>query len=66
MTAANTRPGQVTYNRYLLRHVTESDTGRRSGRNGLGLSVVDAWTGQERRPATLSGGKLSGNLGERA
>ncbi|MBW4702084.1 AAA family ATPase [Micromonospora sp. RL09-050-HVF-A] len=57
VTAANTRLGQVTHNRYLLRHVTESDTGRRAGRNGLGLSVVDAWTGQERRPATLSGGE---------
>ncbi|MFF0348986.1 AAA family ATPase [Micromonospora arida] len=55
--AANTRLGQVTYNRYLLRHVTEADTGRRAGRNGLGLSVIDAWTGQERRPATLSGGE---------
>ncbi|KXK59009.1 hypothetical protein AWW66_26635 [Micromonospora rosaria] len=57
VTAANTRLGQVTHNRYLLRHVTESDTGRRAGRNGLGLSVIDAWTGQERRPATLSGGE---------
>ena len=57
VTAANTRLGQVTHNRYLLRHVTEADTGRRAGRNGLGLSVVDAWTGQERRPATLSGGE---------
>ncbi|GGM62208.1 nuclease SbcCD subunit C [Micromonospora sonchi] len=57
VTAANTRLGQVTYNRYLLRHVTEADTGRRAGRNGLGLAVVDAWTGQERRPATLSGGE---------
>ncbi|MFY1702975.1 AAA family ATPase [Micromonospora sp. WMMA1923] len=57
VTAANTRLAQVTANRYLLRHVTESDTGRRAGRNGLGLSVVDAWTGQDRRPATLSGGE---------
>ncbi|MGC5661722.1 AAA family ATPase [Micromonospora sp. WMMD723] len=57
VTAANTRLGQVTHNRYQLRHVTESDTGRRAGRNGLGLSVIDAWTGQERRPATLSGGE---------
>ncbi|WP_434739323.1 AAA family ATPase [Micromonospora sp. SH-82] len=57
VTAANTRLGQVTHNRYLLRHVTESDTGRRAGRNGLGLSIVDAWTGQERRPSTLSGGE---------
>jgi exonuclease SbcC len=57
VTAANTRLGQVTSNRYLLRHVTDSDTGRRAGRNGLGLSVIDGWTGQERRPATLSGGE---------
>ncbi len=58
VTAANTRLGQVTSNRYLLRHVAEHDTGRRaSGRNGLGLSVIDAWTGQDRRPATLSGGE---------
>ncbi|MGC4808697.1 AAA family ATPase [Micromonospora sp. DT233] len=57
VTAANTRLGQVTSHRYLLRHVTESDTGRRTGRSGLGLSVIDSWTGQDRRPATLSGGE---------
>lgn len=57
VTAANTRLEQVTASRYLLRHVTEHDTGRRAGRNGLGLSVTDAWTGQDRRPATLSGGE---------
>jgi exonuclease SbcC len=41
--------------RYSLVHTDERDThGRRSG---LGLAVVDGWTGQQRPTATLSGGE---------
>nr|WP_269205338.1 SbcC/MukB-like Walker B domain-containing protein [Motilibacter aurantiacus] len=40
--------------RYSLVH-TDVAGGR--GRAGLGLSVLDAWTGAERDPATLSGGE---------
>ena len=38
-----------------LVHSDERATGR--GRSGLGLHVVDAWTGAERDTATLSGGE---------
>ncbi len=40
--------------RYTLVH-SDDRTGR--GRSGLGLHVVDAWTGRERDTATLSGGE---------
>jgi exonuclease SbcC len=38
-----------------LLHSAQSATAR--GRGGLALRVLDAWTGQERDPATLSGGE---------
>jgi exonuclease SbcC len=41
--------------RYHLLHSAEGGAGR--GRGGLALRVLDAWTGQERDPATLSGGE---------
>jgi exonuclease SbcC len=41
--------------RYTLVH-TDARTGGR-GKSGLGLMVVDAWTGTERDTATLSGGE---------
>ena len=53
--AASVRLQATTAGRYELRH---SDTrGRGSGRSGLGLLVVDHWTGQERETASLSGGE---------
>jgi len=41
--------------RYQLVHTAEGATGR--SRGGLLLRVLDAWTGVERDPATLSGGE---------
>ncbi|MFC7741758.1 SbcC/MukB-like Walker B domain-containing protein [Nocardiopsis composta] len=44
--------------RYELRHTVDKAAGDRSrSGGGLGLRVIDAWTGQERDPATLSGGE---------
>ncbi|RGA01119.1 SMC family ATPase [Microbispora triticiradicis] len=56
--AANERLDHMSGGRYLLRHDlnrTAGDRGRSGG--GLGLRVLDAWTGVERDPATLSGGE---------
>ncbi len=52
---ANERLGTIGDGRYQLRH----DDGReaRGARSGLGLKVLDAWTGIERATATLSGGE---------
>jgi exonuclease SbcC len=41
--------------RYALVHSDERVKG--GGRSGLGLRVVDAWTGVERETSTLSGGE---------
>ncbi|GAB3145163.1 AAA family ATPase [Microbispora hainanensis] len=56
--AANDRLDHMSSGRYLLRHDlnrSAGDRGRSGG--GLGLRVLDAWTGVERDPATLSGGE---------
>lgn len=58
--AANERLGRMSGGRYALKHTVErtaGEGGRRHGTGGLGLRVTDAWTGQERDPATLSGGE---------
>ncbi|MCD0448597.1 SMC family ATPase [Actinocorallia sp. API 0066] len=56
--AANARLTTMSQSRYLLRRTDErsaADSKRNSG--GLGLRVTDSWTGQDRDPATLSGGE---------
>ncbi|MEU8172704.1 AAA family ATPase [Microbispora hainanensis] len=56
--AANERLDHMSGGRYLLRHDlnrSAGDRGRSGG--GLGLRVLDAWTGVDRDPATLSGGE---------
>jgi exonuclease SbcC len=53
--AANQRLCRMSDQRYSLEH-----TGRRAAgetRGGLSLAVRDAWSGQSRDPATLSGGE---------
>ncbi|MYX93491.1 AAA family ATPase [Streptomyces sp. SID486] len=52
--AATVRLSRMSSGRYTLVH-SDDRTGR--GRSGLGLHVVDAWTGRERDTATLSGGE---------
>ncbi|MBD0743955.1 SbcC/MukB-like Walker B domain-containing protein [Streptomyces sp. CBMA152] len=52
--AATARLGRMSGGRYTLVH---SDAKGGRGRSGLGLHVVDAWTGRERDTATLSGGE---------
>ncbi|MFF9092673.1 AAA family ATPase [Streptomyces sp. NPDC014802] len=52
--AATARLQRMSSGRYTLVH-SDDRTGR--GRSGLGLHVVDAWTGRERDTATLSGGE---------
>jgi exonuclease SbcC len=52
--AATVRLLRMSSGRYTLVH-SDDRTGR--GRSGLGLHVVDAWTGRERDTATLSGGE---------
>ncbi|MQS08666.1 SbcC/MukB-like Walker B domain-containing protein, partial [Streptomyces alkaliphilus] len=51
---AGARLDRMTAGRYLLEH-TDTRSGR--GRSGLGLHVVDGWTGRHRDTATLSGGE---------
>lgn len=53
--AANERLGQMRDQRYLLQRTGRAH--RRTGQAGLGLEVVDQWTGDVRTPATLSGGE---------
>jgi DNA repair protein SbcC/Rad50 len=53
--AANERLGQMRDQRYLLQRTGRAQ--RRTGQAGLGLEVVDQWTGDVRTPATLSGGE---------
>ncbi|MET8508851.1 SbcC/MukB-like Walker B domain-containing protein, partial [Streptomyces sp. NPDC004787] len=52
--AATARLQRMSSGRYTLVHSDARSGGRRSG---LGLHVVDAWTGNERDTATLSGGE---------
>ncbi|WP_369216264.1 SbcC/MukB-like Walker B domain-containing protein, partial [Streptomyces flavofungini] len=52
--AATVRLRRMSSGRYTLVH-SDDRTGR--GRSGLGLHVVDAWTGRERDTTTLSGGE---------
>lgn len=52
--AATARLRRMSSGRYTLVH-SDDRTGR--GRSGLGLHVVDAWTGSERDTSTLSGGE---------
>ncbi|MFF0413372.1 AAA family ATPase [Kitasatospora sp. NPDC004745] len=52
--AANTRLKRMSLGRYLLSH-TDTRSGR--GRSGLGLEILDQWTGQTRDTKTLSGGE---------
>jgi DNA repair protein SbcC/Rad50 len=56
--AANERLARMSAGRYALVHTVDRAAGdRRGGSGGLGLRIVDAWTGQERDPVTLSGGE---------
>ncbi|ANS63692.1 putative exonuclease [Streptomyces lincolnensis] len=52
--AATVRLHRMSSGRYTLVHSADR-SGR--GRSGLGLHVVDAWTGRERDTSTLSGGE---------
>ncbi|MFI8291316.1 AAA family ATPase [Streptomyces sp. NPDC085614] len=52
--AATARLQRMSSGRYTLVHSDARAGGRRAG---LGLHVVDAWTGNERDTATLSGGE---------
>ena len=52
---ANERLATMTDGRYQLRYTDERAKGNQ--RSGLGLLVVDAWTGRSRDTATLSGGE---------
>ncbi|MGI8434244.1 MAG: AAA family ATPase [Nocardioidaceae bacterium] len=53
--AANVRLAGISSGRYHLRHCMERGVG--DARGGLGLLVLDTYTGQTRDPATLSGGE---------
>ncbi|MEV8100245.1 SMC family ATPase [Kitasatospora sp. NPDC085879] len=53
--AANTRLERMSSGRYVLSH-TDARTSSR-GRSGLGLEILDLWTGQTRDTGTLSGGE---------
>ena len=53
--AANERLAQMRDQRYLLQRTGRAE--RRGARAGLGLEVVDQWTGDVRAPSTLSGGE---------
>ncbi|MFL6052345.1 MAG: SbcC/MukB-like Walker B domain-containing protein, partial [Actinoallomurus sp.] len=57
--AANHRLARMSAARYILEHTVERAAGEkgRHGTGGLGLRVIDGWTGQHRDPATLSGGE---------
>ncbi|MEU6527301.1 SbcC/MukB-like Walker B domain-containing protein [Streptomyces sp. NPDC046924] len=56
--AANARLQAMTSDRYLLVHSDEKEAGRRGRlKAGLGLRILDTWTGTERETSTLSGGE---------
>lgn len=52
---ASARLHRMSVSRYTLVHSDERSGGAR--RSGLGLHVIDAWTGHERDTASLSGGE---------
>ncbi|MBT1003161.1 SMC family ATPase [Paenarthrobacter sp. DKR-5] len=52
--AASLRLAAMSDGRYTLTH---DDSKRGNAKSGLGLHVIDEWTGQERDTATLSGGE---------
>jgi exonuclease SbcC len=52
--AANERLAQMRDQRYALRRTARARGGTRAG---LGLEVLDGWTGEVRDPCTLSGGE---------
>ncbi|MEZ0094653.1 AAA family ATPase [Streptacidiphilus sp. EB129] len=53
--AAGARLEVMSQGRYTLAHSDARTRG--AGRSGLGLTVLDAWTGRHRDTATLSGGE---------
>src|SRR4051794_18275441 len=53
--AANERLGHMRDQRYLLQRTGRAE--RRGAQAGLGLEVLDQWTGDVRAPTTLSGGE---------
>ena len=53
--AANERLGHMRDQRYLLQRAARA--ARKGAQAGLGLEIVDQWTGDVRDPATLSGGE---------
>jgi exonuclease SbcC len=53
--AATVRLHKMSGGRYALEHA--DDTARGNRRGGLDLRVVDAWTGRDRSPSSLSGGE---------
>lgn len=55
LAAANERLQDMRDQRYLLQRTGRA--ARRSSQAGLGLEVVDQWTGDVRDPVTLSGGE---------
>ncbi|GIH79521.1 AAA family ATPase [Planobispora longispora] len=56
--SANERLDHMSGGRYLLEHDLRRAAGDRSrSGGGLGLRVLDGWTGVDRDPATLSGGE---------
>jgi DNA repair protein SbcC/Rad50 len=57
--AANERLALMSGTRYSLEHTVDRAAGERGrhGTGGLGLRVIDGWTGRHREPGTLSGGE---------
>ncbi len=53
--AASGRLSTMTDGRYTL--VLDDDLASRGRRSGLGLRVLDGWTGRDRHPSSLSGGE---------
>ncbi|MFK0074692.1 AAA family ATPase [Arthrobacter woluwensis] len=53
--AASERLTAMSDGRYTLEHSDARE--RRGARSGLGLAVLDGWTGQRRAPESLSGGE---------
>ncbi len=53
--AASVRLQSMSAGRYALEHADDDARGNRRG--GLDLRVVDAWTGRDRSPSSLSGGE---------
>ena len=56
--AANARLKSMSLDRYTLMHTTTKDAGQRGRvKAGLGLRIMDNWTGADRETSTLSGGE---------